>query len=171
MGTCTWLGAEKTHGTGSVCNPAFAQWSPALHRIHVSHQLNRSLLTRGLTLLPACLATLFVASVMIEAFDDDLDLWPFGVEDFAAASYELPLTGGLPLWSRSALSDAYCFLMAAGPRLVLRHRARSALPTDSLSNSLCTMAEPGWRDLTASPELGHAVFGVQGDDEHTCARP
>jgi hypothetical protein len=163
MGKRTCLGAEQTHSFWCAPFPSSAQRSPSFRRNPTTDRRHRCLILQGLTILPVCLAALFVASAVIEAFDDDLDLWSVGAEDISVPSDDPPTTGGLHLWARSGLSAAYCFVIATGPCLVLQHRARSALPTDSLSSALAyTMAEPGWQNLWVAPALGHSCLRVRG---------
>jgi hypothetical protein len=91
----------------------------------------------------ACLGALFVVCIVIEAFDADLALWPFGTEYFTVA-WAGQLACGVPVSrSVSALLVTYGFVMTAGAYLVLRYRARSALATDNSSMTLAfTLAEP-----------------------------
>ena len=111
-----------------------------------------------ISLLVACLAVGFIASIAIEALDGDLSPWPFGAEDFTLAPQDLPLTGTQSLSSAPALKATPSLLATVGGRLVLRHRARSALPTEG--SSLCReffLAEPRRQHPYAAPELGQFV--------------
>lgn len=111
-----------------------------------------------ISLLVACLAVGFIASIALEAFDGDLSPWPFGTEDFTLAPHDLPLTGTQSLSSAPALKATPSLVTTAGGRLVLRHRARSALPTEG--SSVCRaffLAEPRRQHPHAAPALGQFV--------------
>ncbi len=104
-----------------------------------------------LTLLAACLALGMVASIVLEAFDGDSDLWQFGAEDFIAAAHGESLTGSHVVGGLPAPSTILCMAMTAGAYLVLRHRARSALAIDSRLTSMAfTKAEPRSRRFCPS---------------------
>ncbi len=97
-----------------------------------------------LILLAGCLVAGLGVPFVFQAFGGDPDLCPFGAEDFivAAQCQSLPraqLIGGV-----SALSPLLSALMTAGAYLVLRHRARSALATDSPSISIATRVAELW---------------------------
>ncbi len=96
-----------------------------------------------MALLAACLALGMVASIVLEAFDGDSDLWPFGTESFITAAHGESLTGSHLIGSVPALNAVLCTLMTAGAYLVLRHRARSALAADHSPVAMVSkMAEP-----------------------------
>jgi hypothetical protein len=97
--------------------------------------------------------------IVVEAFNGDLDLWPFGAEDFLGAAHDSPLISGQVARTFFALQVTRCFVMTAGAHLVLTHRARSDLPTDIPSSSLAfNMADPRLRNLSASLVLGRLLF-------------
>lgn len=101
-------------------------------------------LTTCLASFAACLGALFAASIVLEAFDGDLALWPRGTEDFTAAPHGHLVRGAQGAGAFHALQPAHGFVITAGTLLVARYRARSALATDapSISVRLFTMAEP-----------------------------
>ncbi len=105
------------------------------------------------TILAACLGAVFVASIVLEAFDDDLDLWPFGSEDFTLGPQDPPSAGSQSVGPLAASNAAIqCLVMTAGAHLVLGHRARSALATDYPTPSAAfNMAEFWAQDLKAAP--------------------
>ena len=120
------------------------------------HRANKFPVTKFLTIFAACLSAVFVSSIVFEAFDSDLGLWPFGAEDFTVALQDQLVTGSQPFSVFFALNAIQCLVMSAGAHLVLRHRPRSALATDSLSISFVfNVAEPWWQNLNAAPVLGH----------------
>jgi hypothetical protein len=110
-------------------------------------QRRRFLVAGFLTLLAACLTVGLLAFIVLEAFNGDLDLWPFGTENFTIAPTDQPVTGGQLVGAFSALNAIQCFVITAGVLLVLRHRARSALATDSPCISVAfNVAEPWGRN-------------------------
>ena len=150
------------HGRG----PAYAfSLSPARLRTPargkgVMPRTHGLLLTRFLTLFAACLGAAFAAPLVLEAFDGDLDLWPVGAEDFTLAPHADLGIGGQPFSTVFALSALQSFVMTAGAHLVVRHRARSALVTDSpIPLRAFPMAEPWVLDRKSTPVLGH-LFSI-----------
>jgi hypothetical protein len=132
------------------------------HRNAAKSRGNQLLTAKRLVTLSACLMGAFVVSFVIEAFDSDLDLWPFGTEDFGIAAHTPSLAGTqLPL-SSAALNGFSCFVRTAGAHLIAQHRARSALAADIPNSSSllieCEMAEPWRQDLKDAPVLGHGVL-------------
>ncbi len=113
---------------------------------HHSHQLPA---IKFLALVAACLGVVFVSSIACEAFDSDLDLWPFGVEDFSGAAHAQCPTGSQLIGGVWALHAILSMLVTAGACLVLHHRARSALAADAPAISVrrSGMAEP-WGPIT-----------------------
>ncbi len=150
--------ANNARGSAYVFSPSsiFPRRTPALGKAP-KHRGNKFSVIELLPVLAACLGAIFVASIVLEAFDDDLDLWPFGFEDFTLAPQDPPPTGGQCVGALSASNDAIqCLVMSAGAHLVLGHRARSALATDySTSSPAFNMVEPWVQDLKAAPVLGH----------------
>ena len=116
--------------------PASAIKHPPSLRKVARRQRSRILAARILTIFAACVGALLAANIVIEAFDDDLDLWPFGAEDSALAPQHQLVTGGQPFSALFALNAIQCLVTTAGAYLVLRHRARGALPTDRPSVSV-----------------------------------
>ncbi len=100
-----------------------------------------------LTILGTCLAVGLVAFIALEAFDSDQDLWPFMSGELIGPLHGKAMTGGLGAGAFAVLSAIQCFVITAGVRLVLRHRARGAIATDHPSRSmsiLLNVAEPRW---------------------------
>ncbi len=85
---------------------------------------------RFLTILAACLCAVFAGFLVLEAFDGDLDIGPFGAEDFAVELHGQTAGSSQFVDALSNLDAIFCFVVAAGTYLVSRHRARSALATD-----------------------------------------
>jgi hypothetical protein len=121
------------------------------------HRGNKFSVIELLPLLAACLGAIFVASIVLEAFDDDVDLWPVGSEDFTLAPQDTPPAGSQCVGALSTSNAAIqCSVMTAGAHLVLGHRARNTLATNySTLSSTFHMAEPWVQDLKAAPVLGH----------------
>ncbi len=94
--------------------------------------------------LAACLALGMVASIVLEAFDGDSDLWQFGAEDFDIAAHANSLRGTQPIGGVSTLNAALFTVMTAGAYLVLRHRPRSALAADSPLTSIASILAESW---------------------------
>ncbi len=117
--------------------------SPA-RRTVAPHRRPRFPLTTCLASLAACLGALLAASIVLEAFDADLALWPCGTGDFTATLHAHLGCDARGASAFPAPQAAYGFVMTAGALLVVRYRARSALATDapSISVMLFTMAEP-----------------------------
>ncbi len=110
----------------------------------------KALITRFLPILAACLSAVFVFSIVLEAFDSDLDLWPFGAEHFTVSSPEQPVPTGQLAGIFPVLSASFFVVITAGRHLVLRHRARSALATDSPFLPIAlNVAEPWGRNWMA----------------------
>ncbi len=136
-------------------------WSSPLRDIflhcNLAYDKRRRFLVAGfLSLLALCLAFGFVAFIVLEAFDSDLDLWPFGAEDFTLAPHDSPATAGQSVEAFSAVNPGHRFIVSAGAHLVVGHRARSTLPTDSLPDFIAlSVAEPREPLLNAVPALGH----------------
>jgi hypothetical protein len=121
-----------------------------------THRGNKSPVAKVLTLLAACLGAVFAASVVLEAFDGDLDLCPFGAEDFTVEPHADLAIGSQPFSVFFALNPTLYFVVTAGAHLVVRYRARSALATDSPTIFIVfNMAEARWQGLNLAPALGH----------------
>jgi hypothetical protein len=121
-----------------------------------THRGNIIPVAKRLSILAVCLGAVLVVSLVLEAFDDDLDLWPFGSQDFTLAPQGPPITACQAVGSSAGSTAAVRCLVTAGAHLVLGHRARSALPTDrSPRSSMMNMAEPWAQNLKAAPVLGH----------------
>jgi hypothetical protein len=155
------LGLHKPWGFTCMCSPFVAcSTTPTLRHV-AKRQRNEFPVTKTLTLIAACLGAVFVSYIVLEALDRDLDLWPLGTEDFTFAPQDPPPTGGQFVGAHLALNAAIqCFVLTAGAHLVLGHRARSALATDSPSIfSMFTMAEP-WGRIWLAPLCSAISFGV-----------
>lgn len=128
-------------------------------RCNVASDKQSGFLIAGfLSILAVCLASGFVAVIVIEAFDSDTDLWPLGAEDFTLAPHDSPVVGGRSVGVFPALSLMHRFIDSAGAHLVVGHRARSTLPADNISVSISVnLAEPWGPSLYAAPALGHFV--------------
>ena len=139
---------------------------------NVSMDQGRRFLIAGLlSVLALCLASGLLAFIVVEAFDSDLDLWPFGSENFTVAAQYSPVTGGEPIGALTALSVIECFVITAGAHLVLRYRARSALPTDSpILFSPLNVAELRVPSPNAAPVLGHLSYKGPREDWNVSAR-
>ncbi len=110
-------------------------------------------------LLAACLALGMVASIVLEAFDGDSDLWQFGAEDFEITAPGGFLTATQPIGGVSALNGVLCTLMTAGAYLVLRHRARSALPIYGPPTSVAFAKAESWsRRLPVTEDSAIFIF-------------
>ena len=155
-------GSSRVHQAGqsvrafSVCATlprVSAHVSP--HRIHFH-------LTNHATCVAACIAAIFVSCLVLEAFDKDIALWPFGTEDFAAPAQD-HFEGAVPdAGALSAARAAYGFIVTAGAQLVLRYRARSALVTDDFSlHDAFHRAEPWGVTVTGAPALGPYISGPE----------
>ncbi len=129
-------------------------------------------LTTCLISFAACLGALFAASIVLEAFDADLALWPCGNGDFMAAPHGQLGRGAPGAWAFPALQTILGFVMTVGALMVARYRARSAIASDAPSISVMpfTMAEP-WGPRTdwrpgARPSCLKAVrrwWGAKGE--------
>jgi hypothetical protein len=106
---------------------------PPANRNAAPHHGNQASLTTYLIRVAACVGALFAACIVIEVFDADLALWPFGSEDFVVAPAGYLGSGTQASPTLSALHSAYGFVVAAGAHLVVRYRARSALAADQPS--------------------------------------
>jgi hypothetical protein len=127
------------------------------HLTVAKHQGRRFLIAKFLGIGAVCLAAVLTAGIALEAFDDDLDLWPFGAEDCTVAPHGQPVTDGQTVGPPVGLPAGHCFVNAAGAHLVLRHRARSALAANRPFNfPPFSMAEP--RELSPTPALGLGHF-------------
>ncbi len=157
-------GVRKAWGSAYVSWPYTAlPRTPPLSKV-AKRQGNKFPVTKFLAILAACLGSVFVASIVLEAFDNDLDLWPFGAENFTVAAQDQPATSGQPFSVSFALNPLLWFVVTAGAHLVIRHRARSALATDSPSIFVVsTMAEPRWQGLNPAPALGHLFLWLWSD--------
>ncbi len=142
-------------GVGSVIFPARSRSKPfngnSRHLSRSSKDRNAHrpvvLIAGSFALLTACLLTGLLACIVLEALDGDLDLWPFGAEDFNVTASDQPLMGSQLLGGILALTVVLRTLMTAGAYLVLRHRARSALASDGRSTfSLSLINRPGAGD-------------------------
>ncbi len=92
----------------------------------------------------ASLAALFVASILLEALDGDVALWPRGAGNLTAAPHGNLVRNAQDAGAFPALQWAFRFVKTAGALLVMRYRARSALATDApfLTVMPFTLAEP-----------------------------
>jgi hypothetical protein len=153
-------GVRKAWGSAYVSWPYTAlPRTPPLSKV-AKRRRDKFPVTKFLTILAACLGSVFVASIVLEAFDNDLDLWPFGTEDFTVVPHADLVIGSQPFSALFALGAIQVFVMTAGAHLVLRHRARSALATDSPTIFIAfNMAEPRWQGLNPAPVLGHFFGG------------
>ncbi len=158
------LGFHKTWGSACVFSPyVVPPRTPALGKV-AKYRGNTFPVTKVLTILAACLGTVFVASIVLEAFNDDLDLWPFGAENFTVPAQDQLVTGGQPFSAFYALKPILWFVVTFGAHLVMRHRARSALATDRPSIFTgFNVAEPRWQGLNPAPALGHLFWWVWSD--------
>ncbi len=87
-----------------VCSPSAAlPRAPALG-MAPKHRGVKFPVAKLLTLLAACLGAAFAASTVLEAFDNDLDLWPFGAEDLTTAQHVDLAIGDHPFSTLFALS-------------------------------------------------------------------
>jgi hypothetical protein len=157
---------KNTRGLACMSWPSAASPTTPTLAKGPKHRGNRFPVIEFLTILAACLWAVFVVSIVLEAFDDDLDLWPFGSEDSTLAPQDPPPTGGQCVGPFSASNGAIqCFVMTAGAHLVVGHRARSALATDYPTASRAfNMAEPWVQDPKAAPLLGH-LFSIMVSPE------
>jgi hypothetical protein len=165
---------------GGDRNPGLVYFFTALargisfHRNALRDQGSRSLITKLLVITATCLAAVFLTGIVIEAFDLDLDLWPFGAEDFILASPDATVTGGPSVGALAALNGVQGFVISAGAHLVLLHQARSALAIDCPSTSPSfNVAEPRQPYLDAVLVLGHCFHTRLGDSRSigATARP
>ncbi len=89
-----------------------------------------SMLPTRLVLIAACLAAVFAGSIVVEAMDYDLALWPIGGDAFVA-----PAHGILPILDQSLRLGVHrtlpLLVSRAGDHLVAQHRARGALEAES----------------------------------------
>lgn len=159
------LGAQRSWRLQTNFSPPFDLRNIPHHLNALMGQERRFLAFRFLGIAAACLAIAFVASIMIEAFDADLDLWPDGAGDFTLAAADSLGPGSQSAGARAVLNAIPCFVISAGAHLVLRHRARSALATDrpSIFPSF-SMAEPREPIASAFPTLGHFFFWGPSDE-------
>jgi hypothetical protein len=89
-------------------------------------------IAKHIIILAACLAVAMLTFLVLEAFDGDMDLGPFGADDFVLAPPGQSEGGSRPVWPLGALCAVQCFVATAGAHLDLRYRARSALAADPL---------------------------------------
>ncbi len=122
-------GVQNARGPAYVFSPYPAPLRRPARGKLVMPRKHRAPLTTCLTILAASLGAVFAASIVLEALDDDLDLWPFGAEDFTVVPHADLVIGSQSFSALFALSTLQIFVMTAGAHLVLRHRARSALAT------------------------------------------
>jgi hypothetical protein len=123
-------------------------------------QTHNFLIPDLLVISAACLFTVFIGSIVLEAFDSDLDLWPFGAENFTLDAHGLSPSDSQPSPSCAALFPFLCFVMTAGAHLIVQHRARGALAAESPSILLAfNVAEPREQNLQATLPLGHFFVG------------
>ena len=123
--------------------PASLSRPSARPKVAPQHR-NQASLTTCLTRVAACLGALFAGCIVLEAFDADLALWPFGTEDFVFAPFGHLVSGAPASPAFSALHSAYGFVVTAGAHLVVRYRARSALATDPFSMSVVFQRAEPW---------------------------
>ena len=137
----------------------------SLHLAVARDQGRRFLVVKLLAIGSASLAAALVASLAAEAFDADLALWPVGAEDFTVAAYaSLPSDAILPLGCASFNLNR-CLVMTAGAHLLLQHRARSDLATDTaIIPTSFNMAEPRRQNPNAAPVLGHFICWSTGEN-------
>ena len=122
----------------------------------------RFLVAGLLTLTAACMSVGLVAFIALEAFDSDLNLWPLGAEDFSVEVHGQFMTGGQAAGSPIGLGIIPWFVVPAGSYLVLRHRARSALASDSAwASNRFDVAERLGRHPDAPQTLGHLFISCQ----------
>jgi hypothetical protein len=129
------LDTRRIHGSGHGCCFTSALRRFLTERDILRDQGDRSLVAKLLVITAACLATVFVTAILIEAFDVDPDLRPDGAGDFTLTPHESPGTGRQPVGALTALRAVQGSVLTAGAHLVLRHRARSALAIDRLFGS------------------------------------
>lgn len=123
--------------------PTVGRRSSSISGRIVSGQEPRFFVAGFLALFSACLGVGLLACIVLEAFDGDPDLWPLGAEDLSIAAHGQSVTTDRLTGDISAPNLLLCTLVTAGVYLVLRHRARSALATDSHRSSIASsMAEP-----------------------------
>ncbi len=84
-----------------------------------------------LILVAGCLLAGFVGSIMAEAFDSDLDVCPFGAEDCTVAEATSSPAAVQPGLASTLLNQALSIVLLAGACLILLHRPRSGLASDS----------------------------------------
>jgi hypothetical protein len=152
-------------GVQNARGPLYVFWpyaacpsKPALRKV-AKHRRTRFPVTKTFTILAACLGALFISYIVLEALDGDLDLWPLGAENFTAASHADFVIASQPFSTFFALNPILWFVVTAGAHLVMRHRARSALPTDTPSILIAvTMAEPWGQSVNPALALGHLFF-------------
>jgi hypothetical protein len=129
------------------------------HRKLPPHRNTQFLFTSDLTHVAACLAMIFVSCVVLEAFDKDIALWPFGTEEFTALPQDHIVSAVYDACAFSAPRAANRFVMTAGAQLVLRYRARSGLGADGPVNLVVFhWAEPWGVTATGAPALGPYVL-------------
>jgi hypothetical protein len=166
-----FLGVQETSRPKSLLFPSYILRNIPIRLTVAQGRGRRFLLIRLLVIGAACLAAVLVTGIVLEAFDSDLDLWPFGAEDFIVASPDAPVMGGQPAGSLAALNVVQGFVISAGTHLVLQHRARNALATDRPSFfSSYSMAEPREPHLDASLALGHFIYTRPGDNQSVVDR-
>ena len=154
-----FLGLSKADGFERLLLSALAVMCPPSIGKLTKRRRSRLLAAKFLSISAACLSALLGMYIVMEAFDGDLDLWPFGAEDFLSVAHDFPLASGQAAQLLFALPATWCFVMTAGAHLALRHRARSDLPTDVPSRSLAfNMAEPRWRNFSMPLALGRLPF-------------
>jgi hypothetical protein len=150
------LGVQESPRSESSRFPSLPLWSIAIRPTIARDQGCRFLVTRLLVIGAACLAVVLVAGIVLEAFDSDLDLWPFGAEDFTVAADSSSPTEVQPYQGCASLNPISCFVRPAGAHLIVQHRARGALVSESPSFLLAfNVAEPREQNSKAALPLGH----------------
>jgi hypothetical protein len=153
-------GVERAWGPAVPGCPEEASCLRSAPRRVATGRETRVIFARGLVLFAACLAGGIVAIMVLETFGLDPDLRPFGTDDFTVALQQA-FEGGLqsvPLCS--GLAAILWFVATPGARLILSHRARSALATDRPTLPMAfNMAEPWWSYPIHPPGLGHSFSG------------
>jgi hypothetical protein len=129
-----------TNGSMAVqeaCGPVYAPPPSAVPQ-HLAvlgkfaSERGRSFLVAGFLIVSAaCLSVGVLAFIAAALFDADLGLLAFGGEDIIIAPHHEPVACGQSVGAFSAPQAIICFVITVGAYLVLRHRARSALATDS----------------------------------------
>jgi hypothetical protein len=156
------VGWQRACGLALPVSPDGTKRRPFSLRRIARRQGRRFLLARFLGIFALCLAVGFIAYIVLEAFDLDPDLWPFGTENFNVAFQAQPLTDGQAAGAFAALSALQRFVKTAGAHLVCRHRARSDIAALRPSIFIAfTVAERWWSYVMVTPVLGHPVSWVR----------